>query len=164
MSRKIKGNGKHLTFSDRVYIEQELIQQNSFRSIAESLGKDDFPQELKEIGNWAFMDDQNLKTVEVPDGVTTVDWMSFRGMDSLESVTLPASVKSIAGAAFECCPKLEKVIVLNPNAYFEEFARGCLEYSANAVLYGYENSTTQAYAEQWGVKFESLGAAPEQAE
>ena len=40
MSRKIKGNGKHLTFSDRVYIEQELIQQNSFRSIAENLGKD----------------------------------------------------------------------------------------------------------------------------
>ena len=40
MSRKIKGNGKHLTFSDRVYIEQELLQQSSFRSIAETLGKD----------------------------------------------------------------------------------------------------------------------------
>lgn len=40
MSRKIKGNGKHLTFSDRVYIEQELMQQSSFRSIAENLGKD----------------------------------------------------------------------------------------------------------------------------
>jgi len=40
MSRKTKGNGKHLTFSDRVYIEQELIQQSSFRSIANTLGKD----------------------------------------------------------------------------------------------------------------------------
>ena len=40
MSRKTKGNGKHLTFSDRVYIEQELIQQSSFRSIVETLGKD----------------------------------------------------------------------------------------------------------------------------
>ena len=39
MSRKIKGNGKHLTYSDRVYIEQELIQYSSFRSIAETLGK-----------------------------------------------------------------------------------------------------------------------------
>ena len=158
-------NNDYYTFNDALYSHdgKKLIAYPNGRA-AESLGKDDFPQELKEIGNWAFMDDQNLKTVEVPDGVTTVDWMSFRGMDSLESVTLPASVKSIAGAAFECCPKLEKVIVLNPNAYFEEFARGCLEYSANAVLYGYENSTTQAYAEQWGVKFESLGAAPEQAE
>lgn len=40
MSHNIKGNGKHLTFSDRVYIEQELMQQSSFRSIAASLGKD----------------------------------------------------------------------------------------------------------------------------
>lgn len=40
MSRKIKGNGKHLTFSDRVYIEQELMQGSSFRNIAAGLGKD----------------------------------------------------------------------------------------------------------------------------
>ena len=40
MSRKIKGNGKHLTFSDRVYIEQELMQGSSFREIAAGLGKD----------------------------------------------------------------------------------------------------------------------------
>lgn len=41
MSRKIiRGNGKHLTFSDRIYIEQELIQQSSFRSIADALAKD----------------------------------------------------------------------------------------------------------------------------
>ena len=40
MSRKIKGNGKHLTFSDRVYIEQELMQGSSFRGIAARLGKD----------------------------------------------------------------------------------------------------------------------------
>ena len=40
MSRKIKGNGKHLTFSDRVYIEQELVQKSSFRDIAIVLGKD----------------------------------------------------------------------------------------------------------------------------
>ena len=40
MSRNIKGNGKHLTFSDRVYIEQELVQKSSFRDIAIVLGKD----------------------------------------------------------------------------------------------------------------------------
>ena len=40
MSRTIKGNGKHLTYSDRVYIEQELMQKSSFRCIASVLGKD----------------------------------------------------------------------------------------------------------------------------
>lgn len=40
MSNIKKGNGKHLTFSDRVFIEQELTQAHSFKSIANSLGKD----------------------------------------------------------------------------------------------------------------------------
>ena len=40
MSKKIKGNGRHLTLSDRIYIEQELLQRSSFRSIASALGKD----------------------------------------------------------------------------------------------------------------------------
>jgi len=40
MSKNIKGNGRHLTMSDRVYIEQELLQRSSFRSIAFALGKD----------------------------------------------------------------------------------------------------------------------------
>ena len=40
MSHSLKGNGKHLTFSDRVYIEQELLQNSSFRSISATLGKD----------------------------------------------------------------------------------------------------------------------------
>lgn len=40
MSKNIKGNGRHLTLSDRIYIEQELLQGSSFRSIASALGKD----------------------------------------------------------------------------------------------------------------------------
>lgn len=40
MSKNIKGNGKHLTYSDRVFIEQELMQGSSFRSIASKLKKD----------------------------------------------------------------------------------------------------------------------------
>ena len=40
MSKNIKGNGRHLTMSDRVYIEQELLLRSSFRSIASALGKD----------------------------------------------------------------------------------------------------------------------------
>ena len=40
MSHKKKGNGKHLTFSDRVYISQELVKYSSFRNIAENMSKD----------------------------------------------------------------------------------------------------------------------------
>ena len=40
MSKNIKGNGHHLTLSDRTYIEQELLQGSTARSIAAFLGKD----------------------------------------------------------------------------------------------------------------------------
>ena len=40
MSNYIKGNQKHLTLSDRIYIEQELAHGSSFCSIAVFLEKD----------------------------------------------------------------------------------------------------------------------------
>lgn len=40
MSNDIKGNHRHLTLSDRIYIEQELLQNSSFKSIAQVLHKD----------------------------------------------------------------------------------------------------------------------------
>ena len=40
MSNYVKGNQKHLTLSDRIYIEQELAHGSTFRSIAAFLEKD----------------------------------------------------------------------------------------------------------------------------
>jgi IS30 family transposase len=40
MSKNIKGNQRHLTLSDRIYIEQELTQGSTFRSVASILHKD----------------------------------------------------------------------------------------------------------------------------
>ena len=40
MSKNIRGNHSHLTQSDRLYIEQELNQGSSFKSIARTLHKD----------------------------------------------------------------------------------------------------------------------------
>lgn len=40
MSKEIKGDHKHLTLSDRIYIEQALTRGDNFRTIAKVLGKD----------------------------------------------------------------------------------------------------------------------------
>lgn len=40
MSKSIPGNQKHLTLSDRCYIEQALLQNLSFRQMATTLHKD----------------------------------------------------------------------------------------------------------------------------
>ena len=54
MNNLNKGNGRHLTLSDRTFIEQELIRGSTFRSIAEALRKD--PSTIsKEIRLHSFM-------------------------------------------------------------------------------------------------------------
>ena len=40
MSKDIKGDHKHLTLSDRIFIEQALVRGDNFRTIARALGKD----------------------------------------------------------------------------------------------------------------------------
>lgn len=40
MSKHIKGDHKHLTLSDRIYIEQALIRGDNFRTIAKAIDKD----------------------------------------------------------------------------------------------------------------------------
>lgn len=40
MSKDFKGNHNHLTLSDRIFIEQEISQGHTFRSIARALNKD----------------------------------------------------------------------------------------------------------------------------
>ena len=135
----------------------------------ETLEANDFPAEMKAIGPYAFQFVQHLKNVEIPEGIKTIEWMCFTFSPSLESVTLPASVNNIAGYAFSLCPNLKKVTILNPDAMIGGFSNGygsatdnnIFNHSPNAVLYGYENSTTQKYAAQINAPFESIGEAPD---
>ena len=59
MSKDIKGDHKHLTLSDRVYIEQALIRGENFRTIAKALGKDPSTISL-EIRKFVEWDDGRL--------------------------------------------------------------------------------------------------------
>ena len=140
---------------------------------AEHLGKDDFPAEMKALAPWAFQHVQHLKTVEIPDGITTIPWMCFTFTDCLERVTLPASVCNISGYAFADNSVLKSLTVLNPEAvlmeddenfsdeYRAKMDFNILDDSPKATLRGYEGSTAQAYAAKYDLAFESLGEAPE---
>ena len=87
--------------------------------------------------------------------------MAFSWAQSLESATVPASDGYISEYAFAHCPKLEKLVILNPNVALPD-DNLVTENTPGVTLYGYENSTVQAYAEKHNLKFESLGPAPEE--
>ena len=52
-----------------------------------------------------------LKSVTIPDSVTSIKWAEFYNCASLTSVTIPDSVTSIGEEAFSNCTKLKSVTI-----------------------------------------------------
>ena len=66
------------------------------------------PEGVKEIGDEAFTDCEDLASVTIPESVRKISSYAF-GESSLQSVTIPKSVQSIGGMAFCDCENLTSV-------------------------------------------------------
>ena len=81
--------------------------------------------------------------------------VAFSGNTFLTSVTFPSSVTNIGQDVF-IYRSLTSITILNPECAIDGF-----NIPTTATIYGYDNSTAQAYAEKHGHTFVSLGTAPE---
>lgn len=124
------------------------------------------PDNIISIGNTSFYRCIGLTEITIPDSVTSIGNMTFGYCTGLETVTLPDSVKSIGNGAFDHCENLSEITILNPECEINDN-----EYTISngndknyncyfdGTIYGYANSTAQAYAEKYDYKFEPLGDA-----
>ena len=71
-----------------------------------------FPGSITAIGNSAFLHCTNLKEIDFPDALSSIGINAFKNT-ALESVTIPASVKSVYAYAFSFCPYLKTVKLLS---------------------------------------------------
>lgn len=106
------------------------------------------------IGAFAFKDFANLSYISIPDSVTSISEYAFCGCKSLPFITIPESVTSIGDYAFGRCERLGSVTIENPDC--EIYDSEDTIYSG-AVIYGYEGSTAESYAEKYGREFVTLG-------
>ena len=67
------------------------------------------PEGVTEIGDNAFANCRELKSVIIPEGVTLIGVEAFNSCWELESVTFPRSLEQIGAAAFGGCEKLQGV-------------------------------------------------------
>ncbi len=73
---------------------------------------------------WRDSYKDDITSVEIKKGITTIDTDAFKGCISLASVTIPGTVETIAHDAFSECVALEKVTIQNgvkeivENAFF----------------------------------------------
>lgn len=83
--------------------------------------------EVYKIAANAF-EDYALKSVIISEGVEVIDWFAFYRCSSLESVTIPSSVRRIGHSAFEGC-------------------------STRFTVYCHDGSFAQSFAQSYGITY-----------
>ena len=123
------------------------------------------PDDVKEIGDFAFKSCSNLTAVTIPDSVTTIDNSAFNGCRSLTTVTIPDSVTTIGAGAFNGCRSLTTVTI--PDSVTTIGAGAFADCSSLADVYVKDGTTignsafkNRVYARIWkyGVLNDQTGA------
>ncbi len=100
-----------------------------------------------------YLNGELVKELNIPESVTSISDFAFLSCTSLESVTIPDSVTSIGLGAFFNCFNIASITIENPECEINDS-----EYTISSItkIYGYTNSTAQAYAEKYGRRFVAL--------
>ena len=53
------------------------------------------PEDVTQIGSWAFTDNTNITSIVIPGSVTTIMNHAFSGCTQLKEISIPQSVKVI---------------------------------------------------------------------
>ena len=69
------------------------------------------PKGVTTIGEYAFSDCDNLKSIAIPEGVTEIKSYTFYNCDKLASITLPSTLVTIGSSAFSDCDALGSIVI-----------------------------------------------------
>lgn len=87
----------------------QVIPEKCFYGCAK-LEEVELPKRLKEIGSFAFKK-CGIQSIQLPQGLETIEGQAFESCDKLTSVKMPKSVKTLKGTVFSNCKNLQELIV-----------------------------------------------------
>ncbi len=111
------------------------------------------PIGVKKIGESAFSRCISLTKINLPDTMTSIGESAFYQCNGLKSIIIPKNVTSIEDCTFFGCWNLTSIQILNSSCKINDTED---TISETATIYGYENSTAQAYAKKYKRTFKAL--------
>jgi len=121
----VSENNPNYSSRDGVLFDKEqttLIRYPSNRATVEYI----IPETVKKITDRAFDYCQNLETVVIPAGLTTIDPGAFSWCSSIQKIDIPNTVTNIGMLAFNLCPQLKEVNIGSGVTHIENGAfRSC---------------------------------------
>ncbi len=95
------------------------------------------PDDVTEIGGWAFSCCTNLTSITIPDKVTAIGERAFSGCVNLDSIVIPGSVKEIGNDAFDGCTNLTSVTLSEGIRKIGYYAfEGCTGLTSISIPHG----------------------------
>lgn len=101
-----------------------------------------------------FCQNQEMKSVVLSEGITTVESLSFQNCENLERLTFPASINRIGGTMINQCPNLKSIFVKKAEVpLIVDF--GITEYLFNSITQQVDVTlyvpigSREAYAKAW---------------
>lgn len=106
-----------------------------------------FPNSIKELGNFSFLECSNIEEIILPPNVTKIGERCFKGCKNLKSINLPDSIQYIGPSAFSDCERLEEIILPKniKKINFRTFA-GCKRLKKIIIPEGVEEIDWAAFA------------------
>ena len=153
---KNAANGTAVIFSDSVVEIPAFIfvggSSNYPRITSVQIGKN-----VKTIGAQAFNGCSSLKTVDIGRymKLDTIEDQAFGNCTSLTHMTIPSWVTNVGYRAFYNCTDMFRLDVVNPTCKLYN-DRNTLGVSGKTVIYGYDGTTAEDYANKYGYTFQPI--------
>ncbi len=129
----------------------KVITQDAFSDAG--LTQVSLPDSLEGIWAGAFSYN-NLTSIVIPQSMRYIGWRAFQD-NQLTSVSIPKSVDFIGYGAFSYNPDLSNIIVYNDTVDYDSYD-DVFYGSPKVVLFGNTGSTTQTYAQIYGLPFSPI--------
>ena len=101
-------------------------------------------KEVVSIGN-VFTGDKDIKSIVLPNGVTSIGKYQFSGCSSLTRIEIQSGVTSIGEGAFSGCSSLISITVDANNACYKSDGNCIIEKETNTLILGCKNSVIPNY-------------------